>query len=92
MGDFYFSGGEVLKSFYRFILTFVFLFISNLIVNALLKHNLNILTAFSVAFGCAFGLFLVEIYAIKKLFKDDKDECITHCAMTNKTKNGVRKS
>lgn len=74
MNDFYFSGGKVLKSFYRFILTFVFLFISNLIVNALLKHNLNILTAFSVAFGCALGLFLVEIYAIKKLFKDVKDE------------------
>jgi len=63
-----------LKPFYRFLLSFTFLFISNLIVNALLKHNLNTLTALSVAFGSSFGLFLVEIYAIKKLFKDVKDE------------------
>ncbi|MBA9042343.1 putative membrane protein YccC [Bacillus aryabhattai] len=63
-----------MKPFYRFLFTFTFFFISNLIVNAFFKHNLNILTAFSVAFGSAFGLLLVEIYAIKKVFKDVKDE------------------
>ena len=66
-------GGKVLKPLYRFLLTFVFFFICNLIVNILLKHNLNILTAFSVALGSSLGLFLVEMYAIKK-FKDVKDE------------------
>lgn len=48
-----------MKRFYSFMVNFLVFFIINLIVNAIFKHNLNILTAFSVALGLSFGIVFI---------------------------------
>ncbi|WAH35198.1 hypothetical protein [Alicyclobacillus dauci] len=47
-----------------FVIYFLVLFIGGLIINAIFKHHLDVLTAFSVALGVALGL-----YSFPKLMK-----------------------
>ncbi|TDK54054.1 hypothetical protein E2K98_29810 [Bacillus salipaludis] len=58
-----------MKHFLRFFLVFLVFFISNLVVNILFKHNWNVDTAFSVAFGTSLGIAIVYYYITKKLKK-----------------------
>jgi hypothetical protein len=51
-----------MKQLFRFFLYFLVLFIVGLIFNAIFKHNLNVLTAFSVALG----VFFVMVFWGKK--------------------------
>jgi hypothetical protein len=60
-----------MKRLYRFLLYFLVIFLGNLIVNAIFKHNLNVLTAFSVAFGCSMGITGFGFLRKTKLVKDD---------------------
>ena len=55
-----------MKRLYRFLLYFMALFAGGLIVNSILKHNLEIITAFSVAIGVSLGMiFLGEKFKDK---------------------------
>ncbi len=44
----------------NYFIFFLFLFICNLIVNHFLKHDFNILTAFSTALGLSIGVLFVK--------------------------------
>lgn len=50
----------------NYFIFFLFLFICNLIVNQFLKHNFNILTAFSTALGVSLGMFFVKRWMTKR--------------------------
>ena len=50
--------GKKMKQLYKFLLIFCFLSIVGLLGNLINKHNLNILTAISVAFRLLLALFL----------------------------------
>jgi hypothetical protein len=55
VNNIFFQGGLKMKQLYRFFLYFLVFLIIGLIFNAIFKHNLNILTAFSVALGVSLG-------------------------------------
>ncbi|WP_042150037.1 hypothetical protein [Paucisalibacillus sp. EB02] len=59
-----------MKRFYKFVLCFLILFIINLTVNALLKPDLDVRTAFSVALGVLLGYSVVDWYLNKKSKKE----------------------
>ncbi|WP_156351216.1 hypothetical protein [Neobacillus vireti] len=46
-----------MKPLHRFFLNFSIFFIVGLIPNAIFKHNLNVITAFSVALGLSLGIY-----------------------------------
>ncbi len=47
-----------MKPLHRFFLNFSVFFMVGLISNAIIKHNLNVITAFSVALGLSLGILL----------------------------------
>jgi len=53
----------------NYLAIFSVFFVGNLILNAIFKPDLNIGTAFSVAFGVSSGMAIVEYYLTKKLKK-----------------------
>lgn len=55
----------------RFLVLFSVFFIGNLILNAIFKPDLEVRTAFLVAFGTSTGIALVEYYLMRKKRKVD---------------------
>ncbi|WP_368658511.1 hypothetical protein AB3Z07_03425 [Metabacillus halosaccharovorans] len=51
---------------YKSLAYFLGFFICNLIINAIFKPSLNVLTAFSVALGTSLGIAFVEHYIAKR--------------------------
>lgn len=61
------TGGKYLKRIlYKSLAYFSGFFICNLMINAIFKPSLNVLTAFSVALGTSVGIAFVEYYINKK--------------------------
>jgi len=64
------QGGRCLRQrIYKFFLYFWVLFIGNLVINAVFKQDLNVLTAFSVALGVSWGIFYFGPYVYGKFSK-----------------------
>ncbi|WP_153730772.1 hypothetical protein [Sporosarcina obsidiansis] len=55
------------RTILKFFMYFLLFFSLNLLVNAWFKPTLNVLTAFSVAFGTSAGIAWVEYYVTRKL-------------------------
>jgi hypothetical protein len=59
-------GGRIFK----FLLYFLAFFTGNLIINGVFKHDLNVLTAFSVALGVSWGIIFLGPFFYRKFSKE----------------------